>query len=631
MKRLKNQQSFIAETSSVLAALIKKYLGSLDAAALKDIFLITALLTIFIDLAAFSPFVNYKLSLKIICTTVVINSLLIFLLLIRFKKTGFNRPPKLADYSSFIIDNSIILLILSIYIAVKIYYLDVMLRWDGAYYFCQLLDGIKNFKFDLTSFLNSFNINGHPSMGYLFFMSFGQFIDFGNHQLLNAQNLILSALAVFSFYKILLKLYPDKKTENCLLAAILAFNPLFFGVSLTFNLDFPLIVFWLLSVCALLYNRFILFSFFATILVFSKENGALTYFSFIFYLLILFLIKTIKGRKNNQEINLCTETILQLKGKLWFLITPAILFLSYLLYRKGQLWNGGSIYWNNTGLHNFGLNWKVLLTNSSQIFILNFSWVMSLIIIAFLLKSFFCRRKYSFAGKELIESFLFTFIINILFTLLYITWSNPRYVLMPLFFLIFFSCFALLNISGKRSVRVFILSFILAISVLQTFKTCDPLSRLVFTTFNFGKHQMLNIGPGDGMVYNSEFTIIDKLINKTNQEIKISDSTNIILSDLNDNGWIAHFNGVSPFTNIYIDKVTLKRTFKKTNTFQPKVYDIWEINQDNRPADAYYLFMSWHGNVTAELKYLSNYYKISEKRVIDSNGYCFRIYKLRNL
>ncbi|MFA4886185.1 MAG: hypothetical protein WC601_10495, partial [Desulfotomaculaceae bacterium] len=107
-----------------------------------------------------------------------------------------------------------------------------------------------------------------------------------------------------------------------------------------------------------------------------------------------------------------------------------------------------------------------------------------------------------------------------------------------------------------------------------------------------------------------------------------NEDSKIILSR---DDWVTHFNGVEPHTAIYIDKSTLKRTFKTESTFQPKVYSVRDITEQNKPAEAYYLFVSWYGDEKAELIYIQKYYRIVETRVIDHHGYFFKLYKLEQL
>lgn len=138
---------------------------------------------------------------------------------------------------------------------------------------------------------------------------------------------------------------------------------------------------------------------------------------------------------------------------------------------------------------------------------------------------------------------------------------------------------------------------------------------------------MLNIGPGDGLTYNAEYLVIDKLLDKFNLAINITEDTKIILSEVD---WFTHFNGAGPYTSVYIDRTTLKRTLKKDNAFQPETFCVWDINESNKPANAYYIYMFWVGDKELELNHLLRYYRIMETKIVEYHGYYFEIYGLKD-
>lgn len=625
-----------------------KYIRSLNHSTLVQIGLTLFFVAVYFDLAALSPYTNKDNFDKITCLLILLLNLTallppVIIIINRIRLKTLNNEQN-SKPNPFINKNSKsfrlctaecpLIIILFIYIVVKIFYIDSMLRWDGAWYFCRLLESVESFDFTFGNFIKYFNWYGHPSMGYAFIMSINQFLDFGNHYLLNIQNLVLAVLAIFSFHKIVLYIYKEiNQVEALLLTSLFAFNPLFFGVSLSFNLDFPLIVFLPALIWALLYNHLILSVLFGVILVFSKETGVLLYFTILFYYVLYYSIKNLAGKGLKPSQRLESSHKLIDRRILLSLIIPAVIFLLYLGYTKGQLWEAGSFGWNNEGVHGFGFNWSALTTRLAQIFVLNFSWIQTIICLLFIIKIFFSfMLKLSTAVvsskyiKDILTMLLFVFIVFTLFNLFFITFNHPRYVLAAVFFLLLFTCGALLNICKKEQVRILILSAMLFLSCLQVFKTVDPLSEAMFKTINFGEHQLLNINPADGMVYNAEYTVIDEILNKLNQTININKNTAIIVSNI----WDAHFNGDGLYSIINIDKSSLKRTFKRENSFQPEVYSIRNLNNGNKPAEAYYLQL-WFGDKKAELEYLQKHYQIIRTDKIDHKGYSLNLYYLKQL
>ncbi len=590
-----------------------------------QIWLVTLLVVMFVDLAALSPFTSkHNLSTAYILLGIALNTL--FLTISAY--IIYNNRASIGHDTLYKMKAAVkqpVFVLLVIYIIVKLFYLDTMQRWDGAWYFCRLLESVKGFDFTLGNFINNFNWFGHPSMGFGFLMSLGQFIDPGNHYILNIQYLILAVLAVFSFYKILAYLYGNNKTEILLLTALFAFNPLFFGVSLSFNSDFPLVVFWLAFMYALLYERFILASFCCMLLVFSKETGALIYFTFLFSLLLIFVARKVFF---NAQRPLCIPRKINVTS-VACLVLPLLTFIIFFLYRQGQLWGGGSLGWDSNGFHVFGLNWASFKTTCLQIFVLDFSWIMCFIILLYLGKTILFTRKkppsLNENQKDLLMIHLFIFTVFLTFNLLYITFNHPRYVLLAVVFLLLFAYHALTGLAKSKALRIVILSLMLVLFTAQTFRTVDPLSKLAFGTTFFGEHEVLAINPADGMVYNAEYTVIDKLLDKFIQETKINTNSQIILSD---NGWNAHFNGAGRHTTISINKENLKRTFKTANTFQPQTFSVADISSENKPQKPIYLSLSWFGDEAAELAHLQKYYRVLKANIIEHKGYFFKAYYL---
>ena len=614
--------------------------------AVKEICMGLLPVVLFVDLALLSPYTGKQhLFPAIVLLTVVLNFLLLLLTTIYFinrRPWLFTRPTNLRFTEP---GNLLLPVVVIIYIGVKLFYLDATPRWDGAWYFSLLINAVQEFDFSPGGFLNHFNWLGHPSMGYALVMSLGQFIDPGNHYLLNGQNLILSVLAIVLFYKIVAFLFSNgsNQVEMVLLTTLFAFNPLFFGVSLSLGTDFPLLVFWTACIWALCHKRLLMLVFFGTLLVFSKETGALLYFMLLAALFFIHVAGRVKKGLYiiplpGKGYNIRAGTI---AGSLICLLTPAVLFIIYLVVNRDGLWVGGSSHWDSSGFNTFGFNAAVLGNRLFEIFGLNFSWLQTGLILLLFIKTCFCSARNkntprSETGKNYLVLLGLVFAGFVLFNLFYITFIHPRYILVSVFFLPVFCYFALVNLVRKKNVRIAVLAGIVVLSTMQVFITIDPLSKLVFPPFQFGRHQMLSIGDefnsrADGLIYNSQYTNIEQLLNKMNREMNISAQSTLILSDDN---WVSHINGArlpgfGQVSTIGIDRDSLKRTFKTANTMQPQILYLWHVNQNNKPAEAYYVHM-WFGDEQTDLAHLQKYYQLSEARVIEHRGYYFKVYKLQS-
>lgn len=100
--------------------------------------------------------------------------------------------------------------IILIFSIVKLFFIiNYLPRWDGSVYYHGILNGIKNFDFSLIPYLYHFRLLVHSCYAYFSYLSIGQFLDLGNVYLLNIQHHILAIVAIYCFYKIISKFFPN--------------------------------------------------------------------------------------------------------------------------------------------------------------------------------------------------------------------------------------------------------------------------------------------------------------------------------------------------------------------------------------------------------------------------------------
>src|SRR5213075_1400637 len=136
---------------------------------------------------------------------------------------------------------------------------------------------------------------------------------------------------------------------------------------------------------------------------------------------------------------------------------------------------------------------------AADIFILNFDWILTLVIVAWLVivLAGILRER---GVKELPAADVrparyigLTALAAFYLVTRYPTFNNPRYVLaaLPLFVLVFgMAAVASIPRQWLRS-AIMVLTAVLGICSMNA--TIDPLSRLVFGTFPFGQHRMLHM------------------------------------------------------------------------------------------------------------------------------------------
>lgn len=482
--------------------------------------------------------------------------------------------------------------------------------------------------------------------------------------------------------------------EVLLATAAYAFEPLYFGCSIYLNTDFPVLVFFTAALAALLYGRYGFFAIACIFMIFSKEPGIIFWATLVGGLglyVLWYVIQQLRiGRipslgeivpqshyQNGQALKLWPSLY-----RIGCLLLPVIAFKLYSIAQRGVMWsNDTGLTFDSNGWNCFGFNPRVMANRAGEMFVLNFHWIpaaITLVVVLIGIGRYIERKK---ANEEIINNviatkkvaknsrhvqellieekspepltatqapriqanhcwgilpIMFSFFAFVAFNLSYITFIIPRYVVPSGFFLIMCTIFAMHFGIKSQKVRVSLLSLILMLFVAQTFRTIDPLSKLAFGTAPFGEHEILQIDSageavGNGFVYNTEFTVVDKLFNKMQKAMPLKPDTQIIA--WNTDSWYPWFY----MGGVFVDPVTLNRTVDWRGTFHYNVIDLHELQTKHNsrlPKNAYYVYMPWlskFSNEQTELAQLNTLYQISEPTEVDYQGYNLRFYRLVRL
>lgn len=478
-----------------------------------------------------------------------------------------------------------LVVILIIYVISHLKFIYYSQYWDSDWYWQLLLSSVASVQNSNTvseivkNVFNNFNFLGHPSMAYVAITSVGQFIDFGNVVNLNITNVVLGIIAIVSF-NLLLKKYFNDNILILLGTLIFAFNPLFYATTISYNLDFPIFVFTTLAVTSLGYKKYSLFLVTLLLLVFSKETGVLIY---------IFLITAIFITYRNIFID-----------NMYKFILPGLIFITYLVLNSGNLWNANaltntgnkiSLVFDNSKIFAFGLNAENIKVRLFQIFILNFNWIYSLVILFGL---FYKKSKSYFF-------YLIPLLLFVIFNLTYTVMPFSRYVVAANLFLIILFLFTLQNIKINSFYPRSILFFVSVLMLVQTFKSIDPSPQLLFGKNYIGsKINSPVFGFRDGLVYNSEFVFVDEL-------------SKIIRSDKKIYGKIILDEGSQYFFKDIGDIGTVEK--------------IAEVKDKK---DLYYIHVPWFSNKEKSLKKLSKYFEVKYIYEIVYLGYKIEVYELNN-
>lgn len=508
----------------------------------------------------------------------------------------------------FIKSNLEILAISTIYIATRIQFLKYSQYWDANWYIQLLLDAISktsqahlDIGNKITAFLTNFNFLGHPSMGYMGLMSLSQMFGFGNIIALNIENMLFAVIAIWGFYSIVKFFFPDRKIENIIVTLIFAFNPLFYASSIFFNLDFPLLVFTVLVFESFIYKRRFMFVFWSLMLVFTKETGVFIYLAFIS---AYFAVRVVNkrfllgwGKKVPQA---------------FFLLLPILIFGLYLLYTRGRLWNDNdyvkfNFIWSDSCNFCFGLNPLNIKTRVFQMFIMNFSWLMSLGILITILKTLVLRLKpLKNIVKEklgLIIMLILVFLAFVFLNIVMVVMNFSRYVVPSVFFLtILFYISIQILLSRHFLAKLTILLIFLTLTAIQVFNAIDPSAQILFGVNYIGKHKSSPIFAfNDAQVYNSQFVFLDGYTDLINNK---APKGSCILNDLATSYYYRNLRNIGPIENL--DKL-----------------------KNSSCTEYIYVYVPWMSNEKTVHIYEGKLYNITGPESLDYKGYPTVLYHLQ--
>lgn len=508
----------------------------------------------------------------------------------------------------------LILIIYTLYISRFYSYIPM---WDAKNYLDGLLYGVKQ-PFNLFNF-DSF---GHPTMLFYFLSAVTQYLDFGNISYLHLSMLPLSLLAVISFFNILSLQYEAKnRLELLLVTAIFAFYPIFTASVINLYPDYGVMVYYVMFLCLFIADKKILALIASLFLVFSKELGS----ALLFYTIYCdFLIKLFRHRFS---LNNLRKLMSGYRLYIWVVIS-----LIFRWYYKSAVMSELTVWGNWPELFNSKiLNFEWNLSFLSGIFIVNFNWLLTLVIIGGLLKYAFLLFKNRInltTDKSRITFFicLFVGVFSMVFFLKHATKLRYFLPLYSLMILIFY--WSLVKLFSSNKMRISILVTVLSLFLISSYKTVDPISKAIYTTFNFGKHPLLKMTSISGeccgysqdqLVYNFEHTNLYYLMDEIYRDLALNPNINITYQQ-NIAGGIYSF--LMP-----VDFKTHRITLDLDNSFYPAYFDLQAGKSMNYPKEIYLLDIPLD-DVGQIHRLAEKYYRTLSSKEYLKNGYSLKVHKL---
>ncbi len=385
--------------------------------------------------------------------------------------------------------------------------------YDGGIYYASI-ERLVNQPFQWAHL----HMEGHPSPVYALLMAWSQYWWQGAVVPMFATNAVFALFATVMMFKLLQQMFGRTITtlECCLGASLYGLMPVLLVHMFHINLDFGLSVFLVPYLYFLLNKRLWLAALFATAMMLTKETGVLIYTLVVGMYAVLFVARPAKSITGAIR-SLCRQ---------YTLFVPGLLFIvyygSYRLFSATTLahWGSGTVDQNvSKTLLNFNLSDQSILSFLGNIFIINFNWLLTAIIVACLLRRLwrwaFGLNTNRTAGVRL-DDLIFLTVLCVGIT--YITtrvrpWNNPRYVLAVFPLLVPLTVYCLSELTPLRRIRETVLGIILCLTIVSGWRTVDPVSKAFYGTIAFGSHDWLNmtsmIGPSwlrrDPQAYNFEF------------------------------------------------------------------------------------------------------------------------------
>ena len=275
-------------------------------------------------------------------------------------------------------------------------------KWDGLLYY----DAVKNASMGSVS---SVALYGHVAIGsgafYRFFAMLCKDVAAG----MIAANIVVLVMAVMAFYGIVKQIFPGKKELiYCACAGCFAFSPFLLGMVNYFSTDWYSVCVVVILLYFIFKRQWIMTTASACVFCLTKEPALIAYTGICVGMVLAELFE--KGK--------LVDKFLALFGKAhyYFMLIPYFLWIG--TYKIMGQWSAGS--------GGFSLDLKYVIEKIKVFYVLNFNWIITLLIVAGIILVLVKKKLYSNLWwiMPLVISNLFLLMFNLLFK----TANHPRYI-----------------------------------------------------------------------------------------------------------------------------------------------------------------------------------------------------------
>jgi hypothetical protein len=496
--------------------------------------------------------------------------------------------------------------------------------WDGAIYYEAIAHAS-------TISLNplSYNIAGHPSMGYLWLPGLLMHWLGASYRIVLVYNAVLAwyfATAVTDMASRLLR-GEHRALDLVLVTAAVVCNPVITASVLQLTPDFGVLVFLTLATRALMRMHWITALGWGVLAGLSKESGALLFVMHLAAYLVVFAARAPHSLRSKWRALIRYGLMLGV---------PALLLVSAGLIR---LVRSGTSLWANVELMGIVRQFatvsfldNLLPASLATIFVLNCMWLPSLVVMVAAavwgIRRLVLALPVRVSRDPAFELAVAAFVIDAFFLTRFRTFTNVRYYLPVLPWIVLLAARALLALGLCRAMRRLAQATMLLFTVASNFRSFDPFSEAVFGSMRFGEHRLFRItsitgeccGLGrDQLVYNLEFAEIEWLLRQVYP---------FVLAHADDHAIATHPEADWKFFDS-IDPTTLRRATPRPGSFRVPNTHSWAIaTAPVKPRKAYYIDLPNMANC-AEITRLSAYYHFDWRvEEFEHDGYRIDVHEL---
>jgi len=497
--------------------------------------------------------------------------------------------------------------------------------WDSRlYYDLCLLPGLSGPFHPLN-----FNCFGHPSMLYMLLFAPGQWISGESAVLLNLTNVALGSLAIAAFWVIAGELWPgeESRLDRFLATAILAVWPAQVANSLSMNPDYGVFVFFLLYLAALVRGRIRAAALFGVFLVLSKEAGVVLYGLTTVLAVLVFALRREPA-----------------SGSFWpglrrhaLLLAPGFAYLANILL---TLTRDQPVIWGGAANTLPRILKRFLVFNPGEIYagrygpliwILNLSWILTACLLAAGLKLALSRRAREDFHSEALGRrsrifILLAFAAAAYGLTRYETYSHPRYVLAMAPLLILAFLLSLRVLLPRPLPRRIFLGATLLLLIASDFRTIDPVSRRLWGTFPFGRHELLALTSWtneccgrsmDQLVYNLEFLEFGEIQDSIFADLRPTYKTTFVASE---HGELTRPGAVTPEG---------KRTLRIQDTLRIRYLTVDDLDRRRTPPETVYFVALPNLDNGPDFQRLRRKYAVASEKTYERSGYSIAVFTMR--